>query len=473
MNLAEIMVLLPLLAAALVAALPALAPQLNIAASAGSLALALLMLAAGPMGEGLLRADALNLPMVLAGAIVGLGTAIFSAQDVVHEGFDRRRTRYFHVAFQGFMATHFLALLSDNLGIMWVAIEAGTLACVLVVALPRTPSAIEAAWKFFILCSVGIALALFGIIVLALAAQPLLGHGEQLSYAALRAVAARADPGLLNLAFVFLLVGFGTKAGLVPLHSWLPDAHAEGPTPIAAVLSGLLLNSAMIGILRSKAIVGANPAVIAPGGFLLAMGFATLLLAGFSLWRRRDAKRLFGWSSIEHMGVVAIAFGIGGVPGHMAGLLHLWGHSLVKPATFFAIGRAVRLKGAQNIEAIGGLTATHPALGWGLALAMAALAGLPPFSLFASELLLATETGRAWPWLLPLLVFGLLVAGTALLHAMQRLCFGAPTPEPVAMRSGLATLLPLWTNLLLAALLALALPAPLAALLLDAARSLS
>lgn len=473
MSLAGVMVLLPLLAAALLAALPRLAPQLNVAASAGSLLLALLMLAAGPTGEGLLRVDAVNLPLVLVAAIVGLGTAIFSVQDVALEGFDLRRTRYFHAAFQGFMATHFLALLSDNLGVMWVAIEAGTLACVLVVALPRTHSAIEAAWKFFILCSVGIALALFGIIVLALAAQPLLGQGEQLSFAALRLAAAQADPALLNLAFVFLLVGFGTKAGLVPLHSWLPDAHAEGPTPIAAVLSGLLLNAAMLGILRGKTIVGANPLVIPPGGFLLAIGFATLLLAGFSLWRRRDAKRLFGWSSIEHMGIVAIAFGIGGVPGHMAGLLHLWGHSLVKSASFFAIGRAARMKGAQSMEAIGGLTATHPALGWGLALAMAALAGLPPFSLFASELLLATETGRAWPWLLPLLILGLLVAGTALLHALQRLCFGAPTPEPAPMRSGLATLVPLWANLLLAVVLALALPEPLAALLLEAARSLS
>ncbi|TCH98002.1 hydrogenase 4 subunit F [Roseococcus sp. SYP-B2431] len=473
MSLAALIVLLPLLAALLLAALPGQAVRLNIAASAGSLALALLLLAEGPGGAGLLRPDALNQPLVLIASLVGLGTAIFSAQDVAHENFDRRRMRWFHAAFQGFMATHFLALLSDNLGIMWVAIEAGTLACVLMVALHRTSAALEAAWKFFILCSVGIALALFGIIVLALAAQPLLGHGEQLSFAALRLAAQGADPALLNLAFVFLLVGFGTKAGLVPLHSWLPDAHAEGPTPIAAVLSGLLLNAAMLGILRSKAVVGANAEVIPPGGFLIALGLASLLLAGFSLWRRRDAKRLFGWSSIEHMGIATIAFGIGGVPGHMAGLLHLWGHSLVKSAAFFAIGRAARIKGGQTMDAIGGLVGTHPMLGWGLAMAMAALAGLPPFSLFASELLLATEAGRERPWLLPLLILGLLVAGTALLHNMQRLCFGAPTPEPAPMRAGIATLLPLWTNLVLAALLALALPAPLAAMLLDAARALS
>jgi len=474
MSLTHLLVLLPLLGGAVCAALPRLAARLNIAVSAATLGVAILLVMAAPGGSGWLRADALNTPLVLIAAIVGLGTAVFSAQDIAHEGFDAARTRSYHAAFQGFMAAHFLALLADNLGIMWVAIEAGTLSCVLMVALHRTPSAIEAAWKFFILCGVGIALALFGLIVLALAAQPLLGEGEgQLSFAILRELAPRADAGLLNLAFVFILVGFGTKAGLVPLHSWLPDAHAEGPTPIAAVLSGLLLNSAMLAILRGKTIVAANPETIAPGGFLLVMGFASLLLAGFSLWRRRDAKRLFGWSSIEHMGIAAIAFGIGGPAGNMAGLLHLWGHSLVKSAAFFAIGRATRIKGAQRMSSIGGLVTSHPALGWGLALAMAGLAGLPPFSLFASELLLATATGRRSPWLLPLLILGLLVAGTALLHAMQRLCFGLPTSQPAPMSAGLATLVPLWAHLTLAAVLAMALPAPLSAMLLEAARLLS
>ena len=465
------MILLPLLGAALCAAVPGQAARLNILASAATLGAALLLLAQGTTGTAWLRADALTMPLVLIGAVVGLGTAIFSGQDTAHEGFDAPRTRAYHAAFQGFMAAHFLAILADNLGIMWVAIEAGTLACVVMVALHRTPAALEAAWKFFILCGVGVALALFGLIVLALAVQPLLAPGEgQLSFTVLRALAPRADPGLLNLAFVFLLVGFGTKAGLVPLHSWLPDAHAEGPTPIAAVLSGLLLNAAMLAILRGKAIVGAHPGTIPPGLFLLVMGFATLLLAAFSLWRRRDAKRLLGWSSIEHMGLIAIAFGLGA---HMAGLLHLWGHSLIKSSAFFAVGRAVRIKGAQHMSSIGGLTASHPGLGWGLVLAMAALAGLPPFSLFASEVLLATAMGREAPWLLPLLILGLLVGGGAILHAMQRLCFGVATPQPAPMRAGLATLLPLWTHLLLAMIVAVALPAPLARMLAEAARLLA
>lgn len=473
MNLPTAIILLPLLGAALLAAWPRRASLLNMGISAGSLLLALLLAQpAGPQ-EGWLRADALATSLVLVGAIVGLGTAIFSWQDIRSEGFDPGRTRFYHAAFQGFMATHFLALLSDNLGILWVAIEAGTLACVLMVGLHRTPAAFEAAWKFFILCGFGIALALFGIIVLALAAAPHMPHGDlRLSATALREIAPLAEPGLLNLAFVFLLVGFGTKAGLVPLHSWLPDAHAEGPTPIAAVLSGLLLNSAMLGILRGESIVAAHPGAIPPGGFLIGMGLASLLLAGITLWRRRDAKRLLGWSSIEHMGIAAIAFGLGGVAGNMAGILHLWGHSLLKSAAFFAIGRAARLKGGPRLDQIGGLARSHPALGWGLVLVMLGLAGLPPLSLFASEWMLAVVLGREAPWLLLPYVTGLLVAALALLHAMQRLCLGPPTPDAAPGPAGWATLGPLWCNLALALLLAVALPAPLRALLLDAARGL-
>jgi len=468
MSLATALVLLPLLGAALLAALPGRAALLNIALSAATLALVLALLAAPPPGV-----DALSQVLVLVAGLVGLGTAVFSWQDIRSEGFDTARHRFYHAAFQGFMATHFLALLSDDLGLMWVAIEAGTLACVVMVGVHRTPAAIEAAWKFFLLCGFGIALALFGIIVLALAAAPHLPPGElRLSAAALRAVAPLAEPGLLNLAFVFLLVGFGTKAGLVPLHSWLPDAHAEGPTPIAAVLSGLLLNSAMLGILRGETIVAAHPATLAPGGFLIAMGLASLLLAGITLWRRRDAKRLLGWSSIEHMGIAAIAFGLGGPAGNLAGLIHLCGHSLLKSAAFFAVGRAARLKGGQRLDQIGGLARSHPGLGWGLVLAMAGLAGLPPASLFASEWLLGAALAREAPWLLLPYGLGLLVAALALLHAMQRLCLGPPTPDAAPGPAGWATLGPLWAHLALAVVLALALPAPLAALLDEAARGL-
>ena len=464
---AALLILLPAAAALAMAAWPARAPLLNLLAAAATLLLAAALAWQGPGGAGWLRLDALNTPLVLVAAAVGLSTAIFSAGDVAAEHFTPPQSRLYHAAFQGFCAANMLALLSDNLGLMWVAVEAATLLCVLMVGLRRTPAATEAAWKFFILCGIGIALALFGMILLAMAAQGQLPHEDLLSFAALKGAAVQADAGLLSLAFVFLLVGFGTKAGLAPLHSWLPDAHAEGPTAIAAVLSGLLLNAAMLGILRGAAILGANPAALPTGPFLMAAGLLSLWLAALSLWRRRDAKRFLGWSSIEHMGLAAFAFGLGGPAGALAGMLHLCGHALLKPAAFFAIGRAAQLRASQAMGDIGGMARTHPALGWGLALAMAGLAGLPPFALLASEFLMAATAGRQAPWLLAAFLPGLFVAALAVLAAMQRLCFG-PSTLP-AQPAGAATLGPLWAQLALAAVLGLALPAPLAALLRDAA----
>jgi hydrogenase-4 component F len=449
--------------------LPAL---VNIAVSAVSLLIAAILLGHAHGEQGWTRTDALNLPFVAVSALIGLTTSVFSAATIEAERFDEIRARAYHAAFQLFMGAQFLALVSDNMGVMWVAIEIATLASVLMVGAHGTPAAVEAAWKFFILCGVGIALALFGIILLYLAAQPVVGSGDPgLSWAALRAVAARCDPGVLSLAFVFLLVGYGTKAGLVPLHSWLPDAEAEGPLPICAVLSGLLLNAALLAVLRAEAIVGANPGALAPGPFLIGFGLLSLLLAAFSLWRRGDARRLFAWSSIEHVGLATLAFGIGGAVANLAGILHLLGHSLVKSGVFFAVGAAIQLKGSQRIERIGGLAASHPALGWGLALGIAALAGMPPFALFVSEVRLVAEAAARQPWLVLPLGLGLLVAAAALVRALQALCLGEPTPDlPVrgafALPGGLLWATgPAWLHLALAAALAFAAPAGFTALL--------
>jgi hydrogenase-4 component F len=475
MPLPWVLVFFPWLGAAALALIP---PRLgvgrfvNIGVAAGSLAIALLLLG-HPHGEqGWTRTDALNLPFVAVAALVGLTTAIFSAATLDAEKFDGLRIRAYHAAFQVFMGAQFLALVSDNLGVMWVAIEIATLASVLMVGVHGTPAAIEAAWKFFVLCGVGIALALFGTILLYLAAQPVVGSGDPgLSWAALRAVAANCDPGLLSLAFVFLLVGYGTKAGLVPLHSWLPDAEAEGPLPICAVLSGLLLNAALLAILRAESIVGANPAALPPGPFLIGFGLLSLLLAAFSLWRRRDARRLFAWSSIEHVGLATLAFGIGGAVANLAGIIHLLGHALIKSAVFFAVGAAAQLKGSQKLQDIGGLVASHPALGWGLALGIAALAGMPPFALFLSEVRLVAEAAARYPWLVLPVGLGLLTAAAALIRAMQQLCLGEPTrdnpiPGAFPLPGGLAwAIVPVWLHLALAAALILLAPPAFTALL--------
>lgn len=456
-----------------------LAAQVNIGVAAASLLLALGLVAQPFDIAGLLHLDALNLPLLLLASLIGLTTAVISAATLRSEGFGPRAGRAYHAAFQVFLGTNALALLADNLGVMWVAIEAATIATVLMVALHRTPAAIEAAWKFLILCGVGIALALFGTVVLALAGQSVAEAGEgALSFTALMRAAPLADARLLTLAFIFLLVGYGTKAGLAPLHSWLPDAHAEGPMAISAVLSGLLLNTALHAILRARAVVAQHPDVLPPGALMMAMGLASLLLAALALWRRRDARRFFAWSSIEHMGLATFAFGLGG-PAALAGLLHLLGHSLVKSAIFFALGRVVALKGSQRIAAIGGLAASHPLLGWSLAGAMLAIAGLPPFTLFSSEFLMLQQTVARLPWLALPLGLGLLLAALALLKTLQALCFGpgratAPPPDQRMLLghplADWAVLVPVHLHLLLALALGLALPAVALAVLRDGAR---
>ncbi|MBL6076998.1 hydrogenase 4 subunit F [Belnapia sp. T18] len=471
MPFAWLLVLLPWVGAVLLGLLPRerMAALANCGVSGVTFLLALVLLAQPQEVTGWTRLDALNLPLLLLASFIGLTTAIYSLGAIADEGLDPRRLRAFHVAFQIFMGAQALALLADDLGVMWVAIEIATLASVLMVGLHGTPAAIEAAWKFFILCGVGIALALLGTIILYLAAQPVLGEGEGLSWAALRAVAARCDPGVLNLAFVFLLVGYGTKAGLVPLHAWLPDAEAEGSIAISAVLSGLLLNAALLAVLRAKAIVGVHPEAVPPGALLLGFGLASVLVAAFALWRRRDARRFFAWSSILHMGLATTGFGFGGAAGNLAGLLHMIGHSLTKSAVFFGIGAAVRLRGSQRIADLGGLCLAAPGLGWALAIGIAAVAGLPPFALFASEYLLVSEAAAGHPWAILPLGLGLLVAVAAKVQTLQALCFGDLPPDRAAGKVDWTSLGPVWAHLLLALLLGMALPGPLRRMLAEAA----
>ncbi len=286
-----------------------------------------------------------------------------------------------------------LALVANNIGLMWVAIELATLTTVLMVGIYRTHEALEAAWKYFILGSVGIALALFGTILVYMAARPVIGEGlDAMVWTVLVTHAAKFDPALLNVAFVFLLLGYGTKVGLAPLHAWLPDAHAEGPTPISAVLSGLLLNVALYALLRFKMLLALNPAAIAPGPLMVTMGLISCVFAAFMLYRRRDIKRMFAYSSIEHMGIIVFAFGMGGPLANFAGLLHMTMHSLTKSAIFFAVGHIAQVKGTQKIADMGGLTVTNPVLGWGLVLGVVAIAGLPPLGIFMSEFLVVSST---------------------------------------------------------------------------------
>ena len=427
--------LIPIGAAALLVFLPnyRLTARLNV------LATFLTFLAAGslffierPAPGQYLLIDDLNVVFIVLNTFVGFTTSVFSASYIAHELEIGRLTpvhlRFYHAMYQALMFGMNLALIANNIGLMWVAIELATLTTVLMVGIYRTHEALEAAWKYFILGSVGIALALFGTILVYMAAHPVVGEGlDAMVWTTLIAHVAAFDPALLNVAFIFLLLGYGTKVGLAPLHAWLPDAHAEGPTPISAVLSGLLLNVALYAVLRFKLLLAANPGAIPTGPLMVTMGLTSLVFAAFMLYRRRDIKRMFAYSSIEHMGIIAFAFGMGGPLANFAGLLHMTMHSLTKSAIFFAVGHIAQAKGTQKIADIRGLTVTHPFLGWSLVVGVVANAGLPPLGIFMSEFLVVSSTFAREPLLAIALVFGLLVAFGALLLRVGGLAFGEPT----------------------------------------------
>ena len=267
-------------------------------------------------------------------------------------------------------------------------------------------------------------------------------------------------PDLLNVAFVFLMLGYGTKVGLAPLHAWLPDAHAEGPTPISAVLSGLLLNVALYALLRFKILLTANAAAYAPGPLMMTLGLVSLIFAGFMLYRLRDIKRMFAYSSIEHMGLITFAFGMGGSLANFAGLLHMSMHSLTKSAIFYSVGHISQTKGTQKMSEIRGLTESHPMLGWGLVLGVVAIAGLPPLGIFMSEFLIVTSTFARRPLLAVLVVFGLLVAFGALLLRLNEVAFGEPIGKSSPVK---ASFVPLYAHLGLVLAAGIHLPASLVA----------
>jgi hydrogenase-4 component F len=444
---------IPAGAAAILAAIPdyRISSRINALASALTLITGVSLFWMSGYTDDFLLLDDLNIVFIVLNSFVGFTASVFSATYIAHELQTGRLTpgylRFYHAMYQAMMFGMNLALVANNIGLMWVAIELATLATVLMVGIYRTHEALEAAWKYFILGSVGIGFALFGTILIYMAAQPVTGEGiPAMVWSNLVQRAGDFDPALLNIAFIFLLLGYGTKVGLAPLHAWLPDAHAEGPTPISAVLSGLLLNVALYAVLRFKMLLAANPGALAPGPLMMAMGLLSLIFAAFMLYRRRDIKRLFAYSSIEHMGIIVFAFGLGGPLANFAGLLQMTMHSLAKSAIFFAVGHISQAKGTQRIAEIRGLTVSHPVLGWALVLGVVAIAGMPPLGIFMSEFLVVSSTFAREAWLAMPLVFGLLVAFGALLLRLNTLAFGEPSGNAARVE---ASYLPMFAHLAL------------------------
>jgi hydrogenase-4 component F len=415
--------------------------------------------------------DPLNVFLVTLTAFVSLTTAIFSRpymrveQD--HGKMTPSRMRLYHAMYQMFSFTMLLGFTTNNLGILWVAMEAATLTTVLLVSVYRTAASLEAAWKYFILCGVGIAQALFGTILLYMAAEKVLGAQDAtLLWTHLNDIKGRLDPTIVTLAFAFLLIGYGTKVGLVPLHSWLPDAHAEGPTPVSAVLSGLLLNVALYAVLRCKVLTDGALRSAMAGQLMMGFGLLSVTVAAFFLSRQKDVKRMFSYSSIEHMGIMTFAFGMGGAVANFAGLLHMTVHSLVKSAIFFTVGHATQKAGTQNMSDIRGLIKVNPTVGWGLMLASLAILGMPPFGVFASEFLILTTAMREQPWATPFLLLALGVAFASILVRVLPMVFGDTTLKALTHPPALV---PVFVHLLLALVLGLYIPPYLSAWYVQAA----
>jgi len=459
--------LIPAMSAAILALMPdyRFTAALNVIAALLTFLTALSLFVVEPVSGQYLLVDDLNKVFIVLTTFVGFTTSVFSASYIGHEIATGRLTpaflRFYHAMYQTLMFAMNLALVANNIGLMWVAVEVATLTTVLMVGIYRTHEALEAAWKYFILGSVGIALALFGTILVYMAARPVIGEGlDAMVWTVLVTRASEFDPALLNVAFVFLLLGYGTKVGLAPLHAWLPDAHAEGPTPISAVLSGLLLNVALYALLRFKMMLAVSVGAIAPGPLMVVMGLISVIFAALMLYRRRDIKRMFAYSSIEHMGIIVFAFGMGGPLANFAGLLHMTMHSLTKSAIFFAVGHIAQVKGTQKIADIGGLTVTNPVLGWGLMLGVVAIAGLPPLGIFMSEFLVVSSTFARAPWLATILVLGILIALGGLFARINVVMFGEPKG---VTKPAEASYVPMFTHLALVLMAGVYLPSTLVA----------
>jgi len=442
------------------------APVVNVIASfltfAAAAALTARVIVNGPLLvlERQFFVDSFNVFLVALTAFVGFTTSIFSRPYMRIEQrngrLTPRRLRLYHSMYQLFNFTMLLALLTNNMGILWVALEGATLATVLLVSLYRTPASLEAAWKYFILCGVGIAQALFGTILLYFAAERLLGGGGgALLWTELADVKSHLEPTVLSIAFVFLLVGYGTKVGLVPLHNWLPDAHAEGPTPVSAVLSGLLLNVALYAVVRCKVLVEGSLNTSFARDLMLGFGLLSVVVAALLLSRQKDVKRLFAYSSIEHMGIITFAFGMGGPVANFAALLHMTVHSLTKSAIFFTVGHAAQASGTQIMEDIRGLIESSPLLGWGLLVGTLAILGMPPFGVFASEfLILVTAIGER-PWAAGFFLAALGLAFASVFSKVQPMVFGAAAGGRLAMRPAM---IPVFVHLSIVLLLGLWIP---------------
>lgn len=401
---------------------------------------------------GVFRVDALSALMATLVGCIGLlgsgyGVSYFNAQLAVGRTTPSAVHAY-AVLMHLFSTAMLVAVLADNLGIIWVAIEGITITTAFLVGHNRSRASLEASWKYMVISSVGVAIAFLGTVVVWFASRHLGSDHTALDWSTLVKLAPRLDPHVLRLGIGLLILGYGTKAGLAPMHTWLPDTYAQAPAPVTAVLAGAGSAVAFYAILRVKVIADITLGTGYTRGLLVVAGLSSLAIAASLLIAQRDYKRMLAYSSIEHMGLMAIGAAIGTPLAMTAALLHLIGHGLVKSAVFCAAGELDVQGSGTELADVRGLLSSRPAVGACIGLCIAALLGLPPFSLFVSELGIARAGFAAGlGWVVAVALGLLFVAFAAVASHARIMLLGPPTPQPVASRRSSRSLAPVAAGL--------------------------
>jgi hydrogenase-4 component F len=413
-----------------------------------------------------LRADALSTLLALCVSVVGALAAWLGPGMGEDDGYDPAEARRFRIFGNLFTFTMLFAVTTNNVGFMWIAIEATTITSALLIPLHVTKASVEASWKYILIGSIGIALAFGGTVLGYFDFVSLAGrHPTALNWTVLMAAAPQLHREVIQLAFIFILIGYGTKAGLAPMHTWLPDAHSEAPAPLSAMMSGVLLAVALYAVIRWEAVVNAAVGTGFTDALFITLGILSIGIAAFSLVIQRNYKRMLAYSSIEHTGLICVGLALGPL-GTFAAMLHLLNHTLAKSTLFLLAGRILRRYGTAEIGRVSGLLKVMPWTGGFFAAGVLAAVGLPPFGLFISEFALfraGFAVGR--PWLMGLVLALLAVAFVSMIGHLNRMLYGPPSAGVRVGEASALPLVPLGACVAALALLGVTLPAPLEALL--------
>jgi hydrogenase-4 component F len=391
---------------------------------------------------GMFRADQVAVLFLLLIGLLAVGVSVASVGwmrgELARGAMHAERLRYYYALVHGFIATMLITVLSDNLGVLWIAMEGTTITSALLVGFHGDKHALEAAWKYIIVTTIGISFGLFGTVLVYGAAVHAQGgvFAGAMNYSSIAAIAKQMDPGIVRIAFIFVMVGYGTKAGLAPVHMWLPDAHSQAPTPVSALLSGALIKCALFGIIRFHTLASGACGPAFSQGLLLIFGLVSVVVATPFIIVQHDLKRLLGYHSVEHVGIIALGLGFGGKVGTYGALLHVINHGVTKALVFLMAGDAIGRYGTRDMRLIKGFIHVAPLAATLLLMGAFSLAGTPPFSIFISELIVIKAGLAAHPATVAVFLVMVVIIFAGLIHHVGQMTFGEAAQDQRHDREG-------------------------------------